>query len=163
MNQRTHLLVVMAAATLAAVILAVALAQCDDRHTPAAETLAAPTPTPTEGEKAAAAVGQEHIAYTRTRTECEQLVESGETEGCVWLDVAKLITRPEWEQLLPNTNFYILGLKGYNLSHRLSFNPTEFPTPPPRLAGSRRRKPAPLHALCHDREPCPDAGVRSRP
>jgi hypothetical protein len=71
-----------------------------------------PTPTPSEGEKAAAAVGKEYITYQATAEECGQLVESGQAEACVYSDSIELITRSEWEQLLPNTRFYLIGLAG---------------------------------------------------
>jgi hypothetical protein len=41
-------------------------------------------------------------------------------------------------------------------------NPASLSTLPRRLVGPHRRRPAPPRALCHDREPCPGAGVRSR-
>jgi hypothetical protein len=47
-----------------------------------------PTPTPTEGELAAAAVGEEYVAYRPTEA--------------------------EWEELLPQTEFYLIGLSGRN-------------------------------------------------
>jgi len=73
-----------------------------------------PTPTPTEGEKAAAAVGQAYIAYRPTQAECDQAVESGDLESCVSPDSIQLITRPEWEKLFPDTDFYLIGLAGRN-------------------------------------------------
>ncbi|MCP4544263.1 MAG: hypothetical protein GY832_44690 [Chloroflexi bacterium] len=73
----------------------------------------APTPTPTEGEKVTAAVGQEHIAYRPTQTECEQTVDDGEVVACVWHDSSRLIVRSEWEQLFPDTDFYLVELGGY--------------------------------------------------
>lgn len=73
------------------------------------------TSTPAEGEKAAAAVGQEeYIAYRSTQGECDQAVESGELESCVSPDSIQLITQPEWEQLFPDTDFYLIGLAGRN-------------------------------------------------
>ncbi len=74
----------------------------------------APTPTPTEGEKAAAAVGQEYTAYRPTKAECNRAVEGGELESCVAPDSIQLVTRPEWEQLFPITDFYVIGLAGRN-------------------------------------------------
>ncbi|MCP4544267.1 MAG: hypothetical protein GY832_44710 [Chloroflexi bacterium] len=76
-------------------------------------TTPAPTPTPTEGEEAAAAVGQGYTAYRPTQTECEQIVDDGQVVACVWFDSARLIVRSEWEQLFPDTDFYVLGLGGY--------------------------------------------------
>ncbi len=83
-------------------------------ETPAPESPLIPTPTPTEGEKAAAAVGQEYIAYRPTKAECNHAVEGGELESCVAPDSIQLVTRPEWEQLFPNTDFYVIGLVGRN-------------------------------------------------
>jgi hypothetical protein len=71
------------------------------------------TPTPTEGEKAAAAVGQQYIAYRPTKAECEKIVDGGEAEACVWLESTQVITRPEWGQLFPDTDFYLLEMGGY--------------------------------------------------
>lgn len=81
--------------------------------TPIATPDPSPTPTPTEGEKAAAAVGQQYIAYRPTQAECEKIVDGGETEACVWLDSTQVITRPEWKRLFPDTDFYLLDLGGY--------------------------------------------------
>lgn len=124
MTQKTRLIVavaVIATVVLAAAVLAVALA----RPVPATETpraMAAATAAPadgatkepdvpSEGEKAAEAVGQEYIAYRPTKAECYQAVEGGELEKCVWPRDIQLITRPEWDQLLPDTNFYLVGLE----------------------------------------------------
>ncbi len=145
MNPRTRLLTALAAIVLVVAVLAVALAQCGARPAPATETPGAttaaathtpadaateeprtptatpgPTPTSTEGEKAAEAVGQEYIAYRPTQGECEQAVDSGDVEACVWLDSAQLITRTEWGLLFPNTDFYLLEMGGYRPdSHRI--------------------------------------------
>ncbi|MBN1249117.1 MAG: hypothetical protein JXC32_15770 [Anaerolineae bacterium] len=131
---KTRLLVMIVGFVLVAILLVVTLGQCEGQPAPGTETpggVASPipsenattvptsvpsdtlTPTPTEGEMAAAAVGQEYIAYRPTQTECEQIVDSGDAEACVWLDSALLITRPEWETLLPDTDFYLLELGGY--------------------------------------------------
>ena len=71
-----------------------------------------PTPTPTEGEKAAAAIGKEYSNYRPTKAECNRAVESGELGSCVAPDSIRLVTLPEWEQLFPNTDFYVIGLAG---------------------------------------------------
>jgi hypothetical protein len=71
-----------------------------------------PTPTPTEGELAAAAVGEEYVAYRPTEVECDELVDGGESESCVWPSSIELMTQAEWEELLPQTEFYLIGLSG---------------------------------------------------
>jgi hypothetical protein len=137
MNPRTRLIVMVAAIALAVAILAVTLVRCGQQpapgtETPGAETTvttastnvtekpatpaatAGPTRTPTEGEKAAEAVGQEYIAYRPREAECDELVDGGRSESCVWPKDIWPITRPEWEQLLSDTTFYLIGMAGRN-------------------------------------------------
>jgi hypothetical protein len=103
MNQRNRWIVMIAIIALAAVTLAVVLARRGVQ----------PAPT-TEGERAAAAVGQEYIAYRPREAECDELVDGGKSESCVWPKDITPIARPEWEQLFPNTDFYLVGLAGRN-------------------------------------------------
>ena len=133
MNQRTRLIVLVAAVVLAVGILAVGLAgrgappgptnDTEQLVTPAATT--GPISTAMEGEKAAAVAGQGYNAYRPREALCDELVEDGRSESCVWPKHVELITRPEWEQLLPDTDFYLVGLAGrhqdtmYDHSYRL--------------------------------------------
>ena len=140
MNTKTRLILIVALLGISAIVLVVALVQCGGQPVtaPPGETAAsatpeataattlpdgvtvepgtpiatpAPTPTPTEGEKAAAAVGAKYT-YFPTVAECSRAVEKGEVEGCTALESAQQVTRPEWEQLFPETNFHEIQFVG---------------------------------------------------
>ncbi|MEE8390640.1 MAG: hypothetical protein V3S14_07590 [Anaerolineae bacterium] len=111
MNTKTRLILIVALLGIGAIVLAVALAQQEVLPVKL-PTLFTPKPTPTDGEKAAAIMGQQYSNYSSTQAECEQAFESGEVEACVWPDTIQLVTRLEWEQLFPNTDFYVIEWTG---------------------------------------------------
>jgi hypothetical protein len=138
MSQKTRLIVVIAAIALAAAILAVALMQCGARPAPAAETPGAttattapadaateepgtptaapgPTPTPTPTLTAEQLLARELIEprgqVTFSADECSEILET--EPWCSVIKSAKPITRPEWEELFPQTDFFSVRVDVY--------------------------------------------------
>ncbi len=123
MNPRTRLIVVIAAVALAVAILAVALAQCGARTAPATETLGAtaepatptptPAPTPTLTREEELVIERQHYSpqSASSADECSDILK---TEP--WCNVVKdavRITRPEWEELFPQTEFFLVKYDVY--------------------------------------------------
>jgi hypothetical protein len=129
MNQRTRLIVVIAAVALAVAILTVALMQCGARPAPATETPGAttattvptdgmatepgtptttpgptPTPTLTAEELLARELIEPRGQVTFSADECSEILET--EPWCSVIKSAKPITRPEWEELFPQTDFF---------------------------------------------------------
>lgn len=78
-----------------------------DISTPDAPTQ--PTSTPTEGEIAAATAVQEFVSpYVPNSNDCRDAVWSEQMEKCVSLRSAQEITHPVWQELFPDTDFYLL-------------------------------------------------------
>jgi len=130
MNPRTRLLIAIAAIALAAAILVVALARCGARPAPGMgmpqETV---TPTPPDDSTAEPSVPiatftpEPTPALTEAQLLARELIQPGgqvvyskggcdavlETEPwCVVIDSATRITRPEWEELFPQTDFFLV-------------------------------------------------------
>jgi hypothetical protein len=130
MNDRTRLTVMIAAIALTVAILAVALAQCGARPAPAAETpgvtvaatmptdivtedpgpTSTPGPTPTPTLTAEELLARELIEprgqVTFSADECSQILET--EPWCVVINSATHITRPEWDELFLQTDFFLV-------------------------------------------------------
>lgn len=77
-----------------------------------------PTVTPTEGERVAAiSVQQFTPPYIPNINDCIEAVQSEQIENCMSLESAQDITHTVWEQLFPNTDFFILHFSSFDLEH----------------------------------------------
>ncbi len=136
MNQRTRLLIAIASIVLVVAILA--LAQCGARPAPATETpgattaaattapasdttakpgapTATPGPTPTPTLTAEELLARELIKprgqVTFSADECSGILKA--EPWCSVIKSAKPITRPEWEELFPQTDFFSVRVDVY--------------------------------------------------
>jgi hypothetical protein len=107
MKKGVRTAVLAAAALVLVMVVLIALDRCQAIQ---GDGTAGPTAAPTQGQLAAAAVGEEYVAYRPTEAGCDEVVDSGQSESCVWPSSIELVTRPEWEELLPKTEFYLIGL-----------------------------------------------------
>ncbi len=137
MSQRTPLLIVIAAAILAAGALAVALVRCSARpaatKTPGALAV---TTAPTDGATEEPATPTATSGPTPTFTKEEELVATSQHDSSqsasspdecaeilkteLWCSVPKSavrVTRPEWEELFPQTEFFVLKRDVYGGPH----------------------------------------------
>jgi hypothetical protein len=79
-----------------------------------------PTPTLTEEQMIIAAVGARFGSrFYSSRAGCVQAVDDETTEQCVFPAGTKRVTRPEWEQLFPDTVFYLVDIGGWRSSEGL--------------------------------------------
>jgi hypothetical protein len=73
-----------------------------------------PTATLTEEQMVIAAVGARYKSnFYSSRADCVQAVDDETTERCVFPAGIKSVTRPEWEQLFPDTAFYLVDIGGW--------------------------------------------------
>ncbi len=129
MSQKTRLLITIAAIALAVAILAVALMQCGARPTPAAATQTpgattatmpgataadpgtptatpGPIPTFTKEEELVATSQHDSSQSVSSPEECTEVLKT--EPWCNVTKYAKHITRPEWEALFPQAEFYLV-------------------------------------------------------
>ncbi len=134
MNPRTRLILavaVIAAIVLVVAVLAVALAQCgaqpvpaetpgaadatppdaatEEAGTPTATPGPTPTPTLTAEELLARELIEPRGQVTFLADECSEILET--EPWCVVVDSATRITRPEWEDLFPQADFFLVKVQ----------------------------------------------------
>ena len=74
-----------------------------------------PTATPTQGEKAAEVAAQQFVPdYFPNKDACHEAVAEGMVTKCMYAGSVESITRPEWEQFFPNTEFFLIRLNAYH-------------------------------------------------
>jgi hypothetical protein len=79
-----------------------------------------PTATLTEEQMVTAAAGARFKSnFYSSRAGCVQAVDDEITEHCVFPTGMKRVTRPEWEQLFPDTVFYLVDIGGWRSSEGL--------------------------------------------
>ena len=79
-----------------------------------------PTPTLTEDQMIVAAVGARFRSnFYSSRADCVQAVDDGTTKQCVFPTGMERIAKPEWEQLFPDTVFYLVDISGWRSTEEL--------------------------------------------
>jgi hypothetical protein len=79
-----------------------------------------PTPTLTEDQMIVAAVGARFRSnFYSSRADCVQAVDDGTTKQCVFPTGMERIAKPEWEQLFPDTVFYLVDISGRRSTEEL--------------------------------------------
>ena len=74
-----------------------------------------PTATPTQSEKAAEVAAQQFVPdYFPNKDACHEAVAGGMVTECMYAGSVQSVTRPEWEQLFPNAEFYLIRLDAYH-------------------------------------------------
>jgi hypothetical protein len=85
-----------------------------------------PTPTLTEDQMIIAAVGSRFRSnFYFNRAGCIQAIDSGTTKWCVFPTGIKRITKPEWEQLFPDTLFYLVDISSWRSAEELLAHGTQ--------------------------------------
>ena len=97
-------------------------------QTPAAPAMLtrtpAPTATPTEGERVAATRASGFInPYIPNAGECQDAVRDGSVARCVSLNSIKSLSQPQWEQLFPDANFYLITYMAFDEANLISPDP----------------------------------------
>jgi hypothetical protein len=84
----------------------------------------APTATPTEGERVAATRASGFInPYIPNAGECQNAVRDGSVTRCVSLNSIKSLSQPQWEQLFPDANFYLITYMAFDEANLISPDP----------------------------------------
>ncbi|TET50642.1 MAG: hypothetical protein E3J64_07985, partial [Anaerolineales bacterium] len=102
MKKGIRLAVVAAAGVILAIVVLAALGRCNG-----VIPTGTPTPTLTEAQRLARELIPEGGQVVYSEDECDAVFEAGE-DWCVVVRSATPITRPEWEELLPETEFYLV-------------------------------------------------------
>jgi hypothetical protein len=84
--------------------------------TPIDNFISTPTSTPTEADMVVAALQKyyHHHPFRDNQEICEQAVIEDKLESCLSVSSIDRLNRPEWEQLLPDTHFYLLRTVFYS-------------------------------------------------
>ncbi len=112
MNTRIRLILIVALLGIVTTVLVVALVQCtqspDGTTVEHDISMATPEPTPTltAGELLARELIQPRGQVTYSTDECSKILET--EPWCTVIKSAAPITRPEWEELLPQTEFFLV-------------------------------------------------------
>lgn len=79
-----------------------------------------PTPTLTEEQLITAPIRAYFKSnFFSSRADCVQAVDDGTKKGCVYVTDIEPVTRSEWEQLFPDTVFYLVDVGGWRSSEGL--------------------------------------------
>ncbi len=85
-----------------------------------------PTPTLTEEQMITAPIRAYYRSnFTSSRADCVQAVDNGTKKACVYVTNIELATRPEWEQLFPDTDFYLVDTGGWRSNEGLLAHETQ--------------------------------------
>ena len=80
-----------------------------------------PTATLTQSEKAAEVAAQQFVPdYFPNKDACHEAVAGGMVTECMYAGSVQSVTRPEWEQLFPNAEFYLIRLDAYHPENEYS-------------------------------------------
>ncbi len=73
-----------------------------------------PTTTPIESLKAIDAIAQDMITpYMSNANDCREAIQNGKMERCVVLNFVQNISKEPWEQLFPDTDFFLASFYAY--------------------------------------------------
>lgn len=74
-----------------------------------------PTTDPIEGIKAVEAIAQDMITpYMSNANDCREAIQNGKMERCVVLNFVQNISKEPWEQLFPDTDFFLASFHAYS-------------------------------------------------